>query len=199
MNEQLGISGKWTNKVTGQTINVRDSIIDGDRMIIISDQGQIDMTEFSQYYIQTSDEIYDEGGKVIDKQPVSFSEIKQPSQNDMYMHNFDLNKPISDDLGNITASTETYQIVSGGSSKTANYGNFELIDKLFKRKNYNPVIKVDIQSSDFPLNELKMLMDIYDVDSTDIANYLLKEYINQDTICDSVLNYVEKKLIKFSE
>jgi hypothetical protein len=199
MNEQLGISGKWTNKVTGQTINVRDSIIDGDRMIIISDQGQIDMTEFSQYYIQTSDEIYDEGGRVIDKQPVSFSEIKQPNQNDMYTHNFDLNKPISDDLGNITVSTETHQIVSGGSSKTANYGNFELIDKLFKRKNYNPVIKIDIQSSDFPLNELKMLMDIYDVDSSDIANYLLKEYINQDTICDSVLNYVEKKLIKFSE
>lgn len=199
MNEQLGISGKWTNKVTGQTINVRDSIIDGDRMIIISDQGQIDMTEFSQYYIQTSDEIYDEGGRVIDKQPVSFSEIKQPNQNDMYTHNFDLNKPISDDLGNITVSTETYPIVSGGSSKTSNYGNFELIDKLFKRKNYNPVIKIDIQSSDFPLNELKMLMDIYDVDSSDIANYLLKEYINQDTICDSVLNYVEKKLIKFSE
>ena len=198
MNEQLGISGKWTNKLTGQTINVRDSIIDGDRMIIISDQGQIDMMEFSQYYIQTSDEIYDESGKVIDKQPVSFSEIKQPTQT-YNTYNFDLNKPMSNDLGNITVFRDTEQIGSNTSTKSVNYGNYELIDKLFKRKNYNPVIKIDIQSTDFPLNELKMLMDIYDVDSADISNYLLKEYINQDTICESVLNYVEKKLIKFSE
>ena len=193
MNEQLGISGKWTNKLTGQTINVRDSIIDGDRMIIISDQGQIDMMEFSQYYIQTSDEIYDESGKVIDKQPVSFSEIKQPTQT-YNTYNFDLNKPMSNDLGNITVFRDTEQIGSNTSTKSVNYGNYELIDKLFKRKNYNPVIKIDIQSTDFPLNELKMLMDIYDVDSADISNYLLKEYINQDTICESVLNYVEKKL-----
>ena len=41
-----------------------------------------------------------------------------------------------------------------------------------------------------------MLMDIYDVDSVDIANYLLKEYINQDNISESILNYVNKK---FSE
>lgn len=198
MNEQLGITGKWTHKLTGVSINVRDSIIDGDRMIIISDKGQIDMEEFSQYYIQTSDELYNEQGQVIDNKPVDISEIYNNQETYYPVVNNDIK---TNDFNNETLNTtnvikqESTPIIE--SKPVTN--NFDLIDKLFKKRNYQPVITIDIQSSDFPLNELKMLMDIYDVDSTDIANYLLKEYINQDTICDSVLNYVKKKLIKFSE
>lgn len=199
MNEQLGITGKWTHKLTGVSINVRDSIIDGDKMIIISDKGQIDMEYFSQYYIQTSDEIYNEQGQVIDNKPVDISEVYNNNQETYYtVVNNDVK---TNDFNNETLNTnnvikqESTPIIE--SKPITN--NFDLIDKLFKKRNYQPVIKIDIQSSDFPLNELKMLMDIYDVGSADITNYLLKEYINQDTICDSVLNYVEKKLIKFSE
>lgn len=193
MDGQLGISGKWTNKLNGQTINVRDSIIDGDRMIIISDHGQIDMAEFSQYYIQTSDEVYDESGKVIDKQPVQFSEIKQPTNQ---YSNYDYsNAPINTEYVKEKVSNPK-DIVVSSPVKQELKGNFDLIDKLFKKKNYKPVISINIDSDNFPLNELKMLMDIYDVDSVDIANYLLKEYINQDNISESILNYVNKK---FSE
>jgi hypothetical protein len=199
MNEQLGITGKWTHKLTGVSINVRDSIIDGDKMIIISDKGQIDMEYFSQYYIQTSDEIYNEQGQVIDNKPVDISEVYNNNQETYYpVVNNDIK---TNDFNNEILNTnnvikqESTPIIE--SKPITN--NFDLIDKLFKKRNYQPVIKIDIQSSDFPLNELKMLMDIYDVGSADIANYLLKEYMNQDTICDSVLNYVEKKLIKFSE
>jgi hypothetical protein len=199
MNEQLGITGKWTHKLTGVSINVRDSIIDGDKMIIISDKGQIDMEYFSQYYIQTSDEIYNEQGQVIDNKPVDISEVYNNNQETYYpVVNNDIK---TNDFNNEILNTnnvikqESTPIIE--SKPITN--NFDLIDKLFKKRNYQPVIKIDIQSSDFPLNELKMLMDIYDVGSADIANYLLKEYINQDTICNSVLNYVEKKLIKFSE
>lgn len=198
MNEQLGITGKWTHKLTGVSINVRDSIIDGDKMIIISDKGQIDMEYFSQYYIQTSDELYNEQGQVIDNKPVDISEIYNNQETYYPVINNDIK---TNDFNNETLNTnnvikqESTPIIE--SKPITN--NFDLINKLFKKRNYQPVITIDIQSSDFPLNELKMLMDIYDVDSTDIANYLLKEYINQDTICNSVLNYVDKKLIKFSE
>ena len=41
------ISGKWVNKLTGQVINVRDSFMDGDNLIIMSDKGQINGTDFT--------------------------------------------------------------------------------------------------------------------------------------------------------
>ena len=66
----IGISGRWLNKRTGQTINIRNSVMDGDNMIIITDKGQISMTEFSRDYIQASDDIYDETGKVIGHEEV---------------------------------------------------------------------------------------------------------------------------------
>lgn len=183
------ISGKWTHKLTGNVINVRDSVIDGDNMIIISDQGQIDMNDFSQYYIQTSDEIYDESGKVIDKKPVKFEEIKYQNQPAyQYSNAFINNEYIKEKVSN------DKDIVVSSPVKEELKGNFDLIDKLFKKKNYKPIISINIDSNNFPINELKMLMDIYDVDSVDIANYLLKEYINQDSIRESVLNYVNKKI-----
>ena len=73
-NGSMGISGIWMNKRTGQKVNVRQSIQDGDNMIIITDKGQISMEVFSRDYIQASDEIYDESGKVIDNQPMEMDE-----------------------------------------------------------------------------------------------------------------------------
>ena len=64
-----GITGKWTNKLTGEVINVRDSIIDGDDMIIISDKGNLSMLDFSQNYIQISDEVYENS---IQYQPINY-------------------------------------------------------------------------------------------------------------------------------
>lgn len=61
----MGISGIWVNKYTGQQITVRDAIIDGDSMTVITDQGQIDMMEFSNNYIQMSDDVYDKDGHKI--------------------------------------------------------------------------------------------------------------------------------------
>lgn len=188
------ISGKWTHKLTGNVINVRDSVIDGDNMIIISDQGQIDMNDFSQYYIQTSDEIYDESGKVIDKKPVKFEEIKYQNQPAYQYSKYDYSNAFINNEYIKEKVSNDKDIVVSSPVKEELKGNFDLIDKLFKKKNYKPIISINIDSNNFPINELKMLMDIYDVDSVDIANYLLKEYINQDSIRESVLNYVNKKI-----
>lgn len=194
MNEQMGISGKWMDKRTGQIIHVRDSIIDGDMMIVISDHGQIDMTEFSQFYIQTSDEIYNEQGQIIDNKPANVSEIYNtesyyPSVNNVETTNFNneiLNKPdiITD-------------IIIPESKPTIN--NFDLIDKLFKKKNYEPVIKIDIDKNGCPINELKMLMDIYDIQVSDISKYLVYEYIKPEYIQAAVSDFIEQLLNKNSD
>lgn len=64
--ESFEIKGKWTNRVTGQTVMVKDSVItDDDMAVILSDGSMIDMNTFSRDYIQMSDDIYDLNGKVI--------------------------------------------------------------------------------------------------------------------------------------
>ena len=61
----MGLTGKWMNKRTGKAVNIRQTIQDGDNMIIISDQGQIPMGVFSRYYVHVSDDLYDDSGKVV--------------------------------------------------------------------------------------------------------------------------------------
>ena len=56
----MGLTGKWMNKRTGKAVNIRQTIQDGDNMIIISDQGQIPMEVFSRDYVQVSDDIRSE-------------------------------------------------------------------------------------------------------------------------------------------
>lgn len=192
MNEQFGISGKWINKNTGNIINVRDSIIDGDNMIIISDHGEISMEIFSRDYLQVSDEIYNESGQVIDNSNVTLNEINVSKMEmpKVDMSNFDALEEIKVQEKPIIKKN---QIVS---SSPTSINNFELIDKLFKKKNYNPVININIESEGFPKEELSLLMNIYDVKKEDISKYILQEYIHPENMIDSISTFLDKN---FSE
>ena len=56
MGEDFNITGTWVNRMTGDKVVVRSTIIDGDDMLIICADGrQLKMSEF-QNYIQMSDE-----------------------------------------------------------------------------------------------------------------------------------------------
>ena len=100
MDDMMQIQGEWMNKNTGQKIRVRNSIIDGDQMIIITNMGQISMEEFSRNYMQASDEVYDDKGNVIatekmTSQPSEQSNIKIETINDQEY--FIDDKPVSFD------------------------------------------------------------------------------------------------------
>ena len=71
----LSISGKWINKMTGDVIQVVNNVIDGDDMILVTDKGTISMGEFSNNYIQASEDIYDENGKKIGTEEIDTSQI----------------------------------------------------------------------------------------------------------------------------
>ena len=59
------ISGKWINKNDGSIISIRNTVMDGDNIILITDKGELDMNSFSKNYIQVSDETYDNNGNVV--------------------------------------------------------------------------------------------------------------------------------------
>ena len=191
-----GITGKWTNKLTGEVINVRDSIIDGDDMIIISDKGNLSMLDFSKNYIQISDEVYKNS---IPPQPVNYNDDMYKIDPSIKLVNEYNNMSGIDLMVNDDYTTEslTDPMVT---QKNVEYdsheenSNFLMIDKLFKKIDFNPVINIEINSIGWPQSQLKMLIDIYDVTPNEIAQYLIKEYIHPEYILEQVSKYVDSEL-----
>lgn len=166
------ITGKWINKLTGKVINVRNTIIDGDNLIIISDAGQITMDEFSRNYIQASDEIYDEGGKIIGREKLEFNPIEQ--------------SPIYNDNNK---TVQSYKQVN--ESET-----LKIVKKMFSKIESTPSVTIDVQWDDFPKEQLNTLINFLDIELDEIAEYITKTYINTSSISLLVKEFLKKNLNK---
>jgi len=177
------ISGKWVNKLTGQVINVRDSFMDGDNLIIMSDKGQINGTDFTNLYIQASDEIYDKSGKVIDTKPLSKSElIDEEEQKLVAAANKEL---LSKPLGSSNTNSRPATPIK----------NYDLIDKIFSKSSWNPEIDVNIaDAKNFPTKELKMLVDFFDVNETEIGEYIYDKLITKDLLIGKITEFLDKTM-----
>ena len=174
------ISGKWINKKTGETIIIRDSIIDGDKMVLISNKGNIDFNIFSRDYIQASDEVYNESGQVVSTQPVKTAEVIEiDNQTPVYTsEENNLEVPIN----------------SPRAEQKSNIKNFELIDKIFKKTESKPEADLKINWANFPQNELSMLVNYFDVEIEDISRYIGKYLINDDLLQNALFDFLSKKL-----
>jgi hypothetical protein len=171
-NNGMGISGTWMNKRTGQKVNVRQSVQDGDNMIIITDRGQISMDVFSRDYIQASDEIYDESGKVIDNKPMEMDE--------------DLGAIMDYENGNTGMSVyESIPVVNP---------NDQIIKKVFDKLTSFPEVKVNIQWDNFPEAQINTLVNFLDVKVTDISNYIINNYVNSQALSESIDKILKDKL-----
>ena len=171
-NNGMGITGTWMNKRTGQKVNVRQSVQDGDNMIIITDRGQISMDVFSRDYIQASDEIYDESGKVIDNKPMEMDE--------------DLGAIM--DYENNNTETTLY-----APAPVVN-PNDQIIKKVFDKLTSFPKVKVDVQWDDFPEAQINTLVNFLDVKVADISNYIINNYVNSQALSESIDKILKDKL-----
>lgn len=176
----IGISGRWLNKRNGQMINIRNSVMDGDNMIIITDKGQISMTEFSRDYIQASDDIYDETGKVIGHEEVKHEDYAenpdwlqiQEMMNTPHMHN--VNQP----------------------KKPVINTNEQIIKKVFDKLTTYPKINVGIKWDDFPEAQMQTLVNFLDISIDDISKYIIKNYVNVEALALEITEILKSKLNK---
>ena len=180
----LGVSGQWINKNTGKIINVRDSIIDGDNMIIITDSGQIDMNDFSKNYVQASDEIYDENGHVTSVEKINPEEIASSFRNVS-----NVNRNIID---NSTTKIENRRPnLTNEQIKKVNNDTegIKLVKKLLEKT----ITKINIEliCDDFPIKELQMLQTIYDVTPEDISKCIFKYFITDKQFNESIERFMK--------
>ena len=177
-NGGMMISGTWMNKRTGQKVNVRQSIQDGDNMIIITDKGQISMDVFSRDYIQASDEVYDESGKVIDRAPMEMDE--------------DLNAIMNYESGGNYNPQPIQQAPKVNP-------NDQIIKKVFDKLTTFPEVDVNVKWDDFPEAQINTLVNFLDVKIDDIAKYIINNYVNSQALSDSIKKILNDKLTNDNE
>lgn len=178
--DQISISGKWTNIRTGQDIQVRDSFIDGDEMIVRTVDGQIiSMNDFSNNYIQSEEVDEDTSNSIlksVTSVPQSYGDIKP-----------DFGKQVK------TQVSSTVQTSSKQSNQALNTQQ-NLIDKIFAKINTTPNINIDFDWLDYPSTEMHMLVKYFDVSIDDISSYLYKTYFNEDIIKSKILDFLNKNM-----
>ena len=182
------ISGKWINKNDGSIISIRNTVMDGDNIILITDKGELDMNSFSKNYIQVSDETYDNNGNVVSTND-KFDICEMTSNyNETGVNTFD--NETFNKLTKGIANTHHQNANSSIHIETTNTSdNFKLIDKVFSKVKHEPSINIDISWIDFPNDKVQMLMDTFDVDKNEISEYIYNKYLNKDIIINSLSKY----------
>jgi hypothetical protein len=172
----MGLTGKWMNKRTGKAVNIRQTIQDGDNMIIISDQGQIPMEVFSRDYVQVSDDIYDDSGKVVGHEEATNS-----------------------DIGAIEEYEKMYGVdplVPQATPTVAPINNEQIIKKVFDKLSSYPQIDVNIKWDNFPEAQINTLVEFLDVNIDDISAYIIKNYVNAEALALEITEVLKDKLHK---
>ena len=164
------ISGKWISTVTGEAVNVINSIIDGDNMVIITDHGQISMEEFSANYIQC-----DEENIIIDTNSM------KPDIN----YNVPTPKPTSTTNNNINA--QNIEIERQLSE------NDLVLKRFFGKINGMPKISINIEWPELSYEKFKLFIDMLDINTDEISKYIKKNYIDDISIILTISDFLEEK------
>lgn len=182
-------SGKWINKINGEVIEVRDTFIEGDNMLLSTNKGMISMDEFSRYYIQVSDDIYDLKGTVIDNKPATLSDYS--IENNTKLNNISTIIPEIKEIDEISSSENSSNNLSNNNS-TNNYEN--LIKKIFDKKPIQPKVSLNFDCDNLPIDELKMLINVFDVPIINISDYFMDNFVDFNSIKEQMKIYIEDKI-----
>ena len=143
-------------------------------MIIITDKGQLPMEIFSRDYIQVSDDIYDESGKVVGKA-----------------------EPTNDDAAAIAEYEKEFGVDPlVPQAVSAPINNEQIIKKVFDKLTSVPKIEVDVKWDDFPEAQINTLVEFLDVKFEDISAYIIKKYVNVEALALELTDILKEKLHK---
>ena len=193
-------TGKWVDRRTGKEIYVRDVIMDGDTMCIMSSIGQIDPMVFQNYYVKISEEEYSANNirpEVSGQQLIN--EINKGLDNDerisnvKHTNNITLDTPIGNNGQPVT--TQTTKNKKESIKQTPQSLNNEiLIKKVFEKHNTKPVIDFNVNLDNLPIEQLKMLINVLDVSFDEISSYIIKHYLSEEIFIKEFSNYLKTSL-----
>lgn len=192
--------GKWFSKKTGETVYVRDNIITESGMqVMLADGRLMDLNDFGNEYIRVSDEVYDKNGKVIDQSPVDAAEnivppyfphdhedhapmMPPPPPPHHHHHHCDCDDkpfvpPIPPAKPCPTPNPDNDPMFREGS-------HMYMVKSVFEKADPAVTVKpsMTVTQTNFPKNQLQMLIDIFGVHIDDIAAYMYRNYFSSAKI-----------------
>lgn len=186
-------TGKWVNKYNGQEIYVRDTINDGNHMLIITDIGQLTMNEFSDYIqleegevIPTLNDLY--GSKINNLQAAINQGL--PTEDRINLNNEPKPSILKNEITQTNFNKETKSQNKPQPKKEYNK-NYDLIKKVFDKFPIDRSIEFSIIEEQWPFKEFNMLVNILDVPIEDICSYIIDNYLNKDKLVESLTEYIK--------
>jgi len=196
--DEFNITGKWINKNTGEELYVKNNIIDGDQMILITNKGTISLADFSNNYISVSDEIYDESGNVIGHDDNNTTIVKPQSKpspvkkvqtiDDQEYLIKDQVVTVQSTLKNTATKKETKKIPANIDT------DYSLVEKLFNKVKSKPIIDLKIEWDDLPVEQILTLVNFLDININDISTYIYNTYFNEDEIKEKINETIKNKI-----
>lgn len=182
--------GKYIHKSTGKVIHVRDCFQDGDNLVIMSDQGQLSMKQFSEYfqveegedmYIPNLEDIY--GGQKNKNQLLA--QINQGLDPE---DRIKINKDKKDEGVSVGTVVES-QIETKPANKNA-----DLIKKVLDKFPVERTINFEIVEEEWPFKEFNMLVNVLDVPLKDICDYVIDNFLDKEHLSQSLMKYFEEHI-----
>lgn len=213
--------GEFIDTRNGEKIVVRDNVIDGDNMMLITSKGQLSLDDFSKYYIQVSNDVYDENGRKIGtdssqintqtfkRGPIDFKEINKHvfDINDIDDGTNDDNTSISYDdtitsiidpnmVGTLEIADKAQLMTTKVTLDESSLSN-AMLTKLFDNISKEDLpIKVDLDNwNNFPKEQLNMLIESFGVTFDDIADYIYNNCITTDEIKEAIRQFLSNYLV----
>lgn len=193
-------TGKWLDRRSGKEIFVRDVIMDGDTMCIMSSIGQIDPNVFQQYYVKVSEEEYSasnikpqvSGQQLLNEINKGLDESERITTV-THTNNITLDTPIGNNGKPV--STQVTQNKKETTKQTKQSINNEtLIKKVFDKHTTEPVVDFNVNLDDWPIEQLKMLINVLDVSFDEISTYIIKNYLSEEILITEFSNYLKTSL-----
>ena len=195
MNETFDITGTWVNRMTGDKITVRNTFIDGDNMIIQTTDGrQISMNEF-QNYIQMDDNEYDANGRAIGHGTSDIGNISLiENERRVIVGQQNIERTVIDNSFEEPISKMSKSKKQEHKQTNKLTESEKLLNKLFEKIKLDVDVDLNIDCNNFPVAELKMLQNFYDVSDEDISEYIIRNVINEDVFRSAVAAYIKERL-----
>lgn len=171
------VSGKWINPVDGTIINVMNTVIDeNNQMLIITDKGTLDMSTFSNNFIQCDEKTLEELTPIASQEQIPVQRVE--------IDNSSVVEPM-------TTSKQHQQKQTTNTKQDTS----SIINKLFSKIESKPNIKIDIDWEDFPAEQVNMLINFLDVKKEDVSRYIIDNYLDEYAIIFALNSFLEDKKI----
>jgi hypothetical protein len=65
---------------------------------------------------------------------------------------------------------------------------------VFDKHTNEPTIYFNVNFDEWPIDQLKMLTNVFDISIDEISQYIIKHYLNEKTLIDTFADYLKSEL-----